>query len=66
MVDHVNILKQGPQLGAVIDIPARKVNIAYEGLGIASGQIIESAHLMSLVGEVIGKGRAEESRGSCD
>ena len=66
MIDHIHILKQSPQLGAVAHIPARKVDIGRECLRVARGEIVQPAHLMSLAGEVVGKRRAEESRGSGD
>jgi hypothetical protein len=66
MIDHVHVLKQRPQFGAVVHIPARKVDIRRKGLRVASGEVIESAHLMTFAGEVICKRRAEESRGSSD
>jgi hypothetical protein len=66
MVDNIHFLEESPQLGAIADVPAREMDIRCEGLWIARGEIIQPADLMSLTGKLIGKRRAEESRGSSD
>jgi hypothetical protein len=42
------------------------MDIGCERLRIARGEIVQPADLVPLAGEVVGKRRAEESRGSCD
>src|SRR5512138_3122297 len=66
MIDNIHLLQKSPQLGAVTHIPARKMDIRRERMRIARGKIIQPADLVSLAGEMIGKRRAEESRGSGD
>jgi hypothetical protein len=55
VIDNVHLLKQGPQLGAVADIAARKMDIRPERLWIARGKVVQPAHLVSLAGEMVGK-----------
>ena len=66
MIDDIHFLEQSPQLGAVADIAAREMDIGRERLRIAGGEIVQPADLMSFAGELVGKRRAEESRGSGD
>jgi hypothetical protein len=66
MIDHVDFLEESPQLGTVADIATSEMDIRRERVWIASREIIEPAYLVSLAGEMVGKRRAEESRGSSD
>jgi hypothetical protein len=66
MIDHIHFLEERPQLGAVTDIAAREMDVRPESLRITRGEIVEPADLMSLAGKLVGKRRAEESRGSGD
>jgi hypothetical protein len=66
MVDNIHFLQESPQLGTVAHIPARKMDIRRECLRIARREVIQAADLVSLTGEMVGKRRAEESRGSGD
>jgi hypothetical protein len=66
MIDHIHFLKKSPKLGSVTPIAAREMNIWRERVRITRGKIVEPADLVSLAGEMVGKRRAEESRGSGD
>jgi hypothetical protein len=66
MIDHVHFLEQRPKLGAIAYVSACEMNIRSKRLRIARGKIIQPAHLMPLASKLVGKRRAEESRGSGD
>jgi hypothetical protein len=66
MVDHVHFLEESPQLGPVADVSASEMHIRSESLWVARGKIVQTPDLMSLTGKMVGKRRAEESRGSSD
>jgi hypothetical protein len=42
------------------------MDIRRQHLRVARGEIVEAAHLVTLAGEMVGKRRAEETRGSGD
>jgi hypothetical protein len=66
MIDNIHFLEERPQLGAVTHIPAREMDVGREYLWIARGQIVQPSNLVSFAGEMVGKRRAEKSRGSRD
>ena len=55
MIDHIHILEQCPEFGAVVYIPAREVDIGRERIFIARREIVETPNLVSLSGKVIGE-----------
>ncbi len=50
VVDAVHILEQGPQFGAVVDIPAGEMHVLEQGLWLPGGKVVQSAHLVSFPG----------------
>ena len=64
MIDHIHVLKESPQFGAIVDVSAREVDVWRQHLWITGGEIVQPADLVPLAGELVGKSRAEESRGS--
>src|SRR5215211_2975927 len=66
MVDHIHFLEQCPQFGTVADISTREMDIWRERLRVARGEVINPTDLVALAGKLVGKRRAEESRGSGD
>ena len=61
VVDAVHFLEQGPEFGAVIHVPAGEVDIRGKRLRVTGGQVVESAHLVTFTGELVGKGGTEET-----
>jgi hypothetical protein len=54
-------LEQSPEFGAVVHIPACKVDIGRERVFIARGKVVKTTNLVSLSGKMICERRAEKS-----
>jgi len=46
MVDHVHVLEERPQLGTVVHVSAREVDVGRQRLRVARGKVVQSAHLI--------------------
>lgn len=55
MIDTIDFLQQGPQLGTVIHISTRKKNIRRKRLRVAHGKIVQTTYLVTFTNERIGK-----------
>jgi hypothetical protein len=66
VIDHVHVLEQSPEFGAIVYVSARKMNIGRERVSVAGRKVIESADLVSLLRKVVGESRAEKTGGSGD
>jgi hypothetical protein len=59
-------MEQGPQFGTIAHVAACEMHIGRKRLRIAGGEIIQPSHLMPFARKLVGKRRAEETRGSCN
>jgi hypothetical protein len=64
MIYHIHFLKEGPELRAVAHIPSCEMDIWAQCFWIPRREVIQTAHLVSFSIKLVGKRRAEESRGS--
>ena len=61
VVDAIDLLEQGPQLGTVIHVATGKMDIRVKHLRITGGKVVEPAYHVAFTGKLVGKMGTEEA-----
>jgi hypothetical protein len=66
MVDAVNAVQQGPQLGGIAHVATGEEHAFVEGAGIAGAEVIENTHVVAEGDKTVGQVMTDETGASGD